>query len=391
MKRKFTLWFLCLISFAFAANATSIDLAVIQSDMQQCDTAGMTTMYIKIKSMSSVPMAAGEQFIGNYKINNGSVVSQNFTITSVMNPGDSAIFAFTTKYNFNQFNTYSCKYFISAVNDITQANDTAYFQRSFYAFPSYGNHSSDTAVCKGSDATLMMELEGFGPWFIDFVMGADTIHGLPMTDSVISLTAPFEETSTFALLNIMDSHGCIAAIGQGITITVYDTLLLNLGSDTTLCANKSILLDAGAIDGATYLWQDGSGMQTFLADTSVWNGVLGTHEIYVSAIQAACSGTDTISVEFVICPDGISENAAVDFNVYPNPANDFVTIDFPNPLSNATLYIESVLGEIIYSEKLSDEFSGAKNVDLSTLPEGIYMAVVNNGQSNSVKRIVVTR
>ena len=391
MKRKFTLWFICLISLVFAANATSIDLAVVQSDMQQCDTAGLTTMYIKIKSMSSVPLSAGEQFTANYKVNNASVVSQNFTITSIMNPGDSAVFAFTTKYNFNQFATYNCKYFISNSSDINSLNDTVAFQRTFYSYPSYGNHSSDTAVCKGSNATLMMELNGFGPWYIDIIMGGDSILGLPVPDSVISLTAPFEETSTFTLLNMMDSHGCATVIGQSITIAVYDTLLINLGSDTTLCANKSIMLNAGNYDGATYLWQDASSAQTFLADTNVWNGVLGTHEIYVSVAQAACSGTDTINVEFVICPDGISENSKLDFNVYPNPANDFLTLYFPNPVSNATLYIESVLGEIIYSEKLSNEFSGAKNIDLSNLPEGMYLAVVNNGQTNTVKRVVVTR
>ncbi|MEZ4916097.1 MAG: hypothetical protein R2836_03835 [Chitinophagales bacterium] len=46
-------------------------------------------------------------------------------------------------------------------------------------------------------------------------------------------------------------------------------LAINLGNDTAFCDGQTLTLDAGAFPGgATYLWQDSSTAQTFVADTT---------------------------------------------------------------------------------------------------------------------------
>jgi hypothetical protein len=60
---------------------------------------------------------------------------------------------------------------------------------------------------------------------------------------------------------------------------------VNLGPDQTVCGNK--LLDAGAVTGATYLWNTGATTQTINATAS------GTYSVVVS-VTGGCSGSDQI-------------------------------------------------------------------------------------------------
>jgi len=67
-------------------------------------------------------------------------------------------------------------------------------------------------------------------------------------------------------------------------------LAINLGNDTTFCAGNTLTLDAGSFPGGgTYLWQDSSTAQTFLADSS------GTYYVHVTD-TAGCTGIDSIII-----------------------------------------------------------------------------------------------
>jgi gliding motility-associated-like protein/CSLREA domain-containing protein len=62
---------------------------------------------------------------------------------------------------------------------------------------------------------------------------------------------------------------------------------IDLGEDQTLCPNTTLLLDAG-VPGATYEWQDGSGMQTFVADAPGDFSVVVTVDF--------CSAQDVVTI-----------------------------------------------------------------------------------------------
>lgn len=69
--------------------------------------------------------------------------------------------------------------------------------------------------------------------------------------------------------------------------------VLNLGKDTTLCEDKTLLLDAQNL-GATYLWQDNTSNQTYL--------VTGPGKYNVTVTAKNCSSEDTIVIYYDLKP-----------------------------------------------------------------------------------------
>ena len=62
------------------------------------------------------------------------------------------------------------------------------------------------------------------------------------------------------------------------------------------------------------------------------------------------------------------------FNIYPNPANDEVTIEINN-ISFGKIIITNSLGQLFYST----EFIDTKiKINLSSFPTGIYFVRINN-------------
>jgi chitinase len=72
-------------------------------------------------------------------------------------------------------------------------------------------------------------------------------------------------------------------------------------------------------------------------------------------------------------------------SVYPNPAEDQVTIQLPEGLQNgATLTVVNAYGKSFISQPVTEKES---TLQLSSLPQGQYLIQVISGQSKTVKRI----
>ncbi len=64
------------------------------------------------------------------------------------------------------------------------------------------------------------------------------------------------------------------------------------------------------------------------------------------------------------------------FLFYPNPASDFISISTTSNLQSSTLMIWNPIGQIVLSEKLSNENT---RVDISSLKSGVYLYKITNG------------
>ncbi len=77
--------------------------------------------------------------------------------------------------------------------------------------------------------------------------------------------------------------------------------------------------------------------------------------------------------------------------LFPNPANGFVTIAFNSPRSQITsIDFSDITGRLVFhSELQSEPGSFQKNIDISMLQAGIYMARLQLGNKQFVKKLIV--
>jgi hypothetical protein len=74
-------------------------------------------------------------------------------------------------------------------------------------------------------------------------------------------------------------------------------------------------------------------------------------------------------------------------SIYPNPANDWITIDTKD-ICEGILEIHSINGQLIHSLRLS---GSSGSIDLSAFPKGVFIVSIRSRDFNSTGKIVKLR
>lgn len=101
---------------------------------------------------------------------------------------------------------------------------------------------------------------------------------------------------------------------------------------------------------------------------------------------ALSEGTDSARVGYKI--SGINEaHNSINWSLYPNPTNNFITIKSAENIEGIEIY--NVLGEKIYRE--TPQRKQTKVIDVSNLPNGVYIAQIKASKGGGEKRFIVAR
>jgi hypothetical protein len=76
-------------------------------------------------------------------------------------------------------------------------------------------------------------------------------------------------------------------------------------------------------------------------------------------------------------PSGIAPAAESGLLIYPNPANDQITLSFGTPVIKAEITVFDVQGRLLISKTV--ENTAIENIELDKLGSGIYMIRVASG------------
>lgn len=145
----------------------------------------------------------------------------------------------------------------------------------FLAFAAPTDLGGDVSFCSGNFVLL-----DAGPGYDSYLwQNGDT------TQTII--------TGTSGTYSVTVTNGDQCSDADTVIILAHDIPSINLGPDGTLCDPTEISLDAGTWPGATYVWQDGSDLQTFLV----------TSEGYYYVIVTDSCGSSSDTVYFANCPD----------------------------------------------------------------------------------------
>ena len=153
------------------------------------------------------------------------------------------------------------------------------------------------------------------------------------------------------------------------------------------------LVDFALADNAgTYEFEDlGVGTQTIIADRIGY--VAATRTV---TVDAAANAEQEVSMELtpsvvstVEIPADLSNTS---FNLFPNPANASVTLQFPSTAGAAELTLMTASGDVVGTQQL-DAASGLTRTSLNTtqLAPGMYLLRVVNGTSTFALPLTIIR
>lgn len=170
-------------------------------------------------------------------------------------------------------------------------------------------------------------------------------------------------------LEVQDSYGCRAR--DSLYLSVYELPSVYLGSDTTLCGEEGLVLDAGS-DGMIYTWSTGE------IDRMITLFPMGSQEIWVIVEdEFGCSNSDTIVIEacdvsflFRDIPTAITPGDG-------NGVNDVWEIDRLAPYTRAVVEIYDRWGTLVWRSEpgYSDPWDG-RNMMGEEVPMDSYHFVI---------------
>jgi len=234
-------------------------------------------------------------------------------------------------------------------------------------------------------------------------MGGTATQGVENIAETGSNTVFYTEVDAAIAANyasaLVDGDGLATAEGQiniNEIITTEDYPLLTLLSMIAPSPDWMVAINSISLVDGNGDWIDEINIDLYPYDAGTDSGVDYTSadadtnpQDPISSLQGVTPfsneiiGTLTISLESVVLGiDDLTTNQTV---LFPNPAGDKVTISNATNLETVTIY--NVLGAEVM--QLGNINSNSTQIDLSGLPNGVYLVKVQNDTNDeSVKRLV---
>ncbi|NOQ73444.1 MAG: T9SS type A sorting domain-containing protein [Crocinitomix sp.] len=151
-------------------------------------------------------------------------------------------------------------------------------------------------------------------------------------------------------------------------------------TDETLGSDGAIDLDVSGGDGAYSFDWDTDELGDFDDDEDLTGLTAGTYIVSVTSGPACDTLTETIVVNSQV---GIEEsvNAELEMTVFPNPTQDFVTLNVTGAFEYS---IHTASGQIITAGKGIN----VTEIDLNDYENGIYLVTVTTAQQNRTVRLI---
>lgn len=174
---------------------------------------------------------------------------------------------------------------------------------------------------------------------VDFSLKYD--HSVLQYDTTINVTTYLQGLSNY---NSVDS-----------TIRFTSSTFSPCTNDTTLALVKFILLAPSFTNGSIY------------------------------TLKGYLNGTLCSTKYIPPSPLGVEENVMKHFTVYPNPAQDAVSINFENAKH---LEVLNLFGQTVYSENI--EGISSSNMNTSEFANGVYFVKLYTSKGNGMQKLIVS-
>ncbi|HAA12787.1 MAG TPA: hypothetical protein DCE41_14290 [Cytophagales bacterium] len=138
---------------------------------------------------------------------------------------------------------------------------------------------------------------------------------------------------------------------------------------------------ASLVNAATYQWFF-NGDSIAGANERSYNhqGVVGDYQVMIS--NDTCSAISAIfPVEVASIPEALKG-----LEVYPNPAQQYVTLQLPVGTTDAQVTLLTLQGQLVMKD---DFIAGKAELEVTQLPQGLYLLRISVPEGNLVRRLVI--
>jgi hypothetical protein len=246
--------------------------------------------------------------------------------------------------------------------------------------PTFSLTASNTTVCSGGFVSLSPNNSNASSYLWS--------NGATGFNTIVNPTV----TTTYSLTGY---SGGVCSTTKTITINVApDPTVTVTSSAPTLCAGQSVTITITGTAPTSFTGNVNNtspaipGGAPSLSGFYVITPTVSTYQQILVNQSGTCTKTFYYNQVVVDCgPVGINEiDANNTLSIYPNPANDFITISLVAESAEATtIYIINALGEIVLTEQAT---SSNTTLNTSNLTNGIYFVKIESKNSSAIKKFI---
>ena len=181
-------------------------------------------------------------------------------------------------------------------------------------------------------------------------------------------------------VTVTDVNGCSTSSSVNISEPSQIQVVTSSANSTNSQSNGNASIDniTGGTSPYTYSWSNGGTTQTIFNITS------GTYSVTITDANGCTLATNVV-VQNVTGINSLSADNSI--SVYPNPAKEILTIESKQSCMTE-IKLTDVLGQVV-AQKISLQVNHAE-LNVSTLPAGVYILEVKQGKMKLQKQIVVS-
>jgi hypothetical protein len=360
------------LAFPYAYTLNNNDIAVTNIDLPNsgCDISATNSITVTLKNVgttdqSNIPI--------NISINNGTPITE--TVAGPIVSGATLDYTFSQNFDFSADGVYNITVYASLSGDENPNNDTIRGVVKNYTptsvpttidFEDISLFDRYTIVDNNGDGNTMFILADptyahSGNYALAYQWSADN----PADDYFFSSCIDLETGQNYKL-----------SLWYRVRSASYpESFEVYMASDPSV---------AGVIGSP--IISVANATNTTYAEATANNVTVDSDGSYYIAIRATSDADmyylfiDDITIDI---SDYIKENEN-HFNIYPNPANDVLTINSNTTMNQITII--NSLGQVVMNVEPNTDFY---QININTLPEGIYTARITTNNGLSTKLIVV--
>ncbi len=230
-------------------------------------------------------------------------------------------------------------------------------------------------ICEGDSTILSANANADYEWYLI----GEAYH----LDTTQSLTI---EHAGMYYVKLENQYGCVR-FSDTLEFDTYPLPQINIGKDTSIFTNQSVTIGTDE-HFMSYQWNTGSIEPKITVDGSIG---LGEHEYWLKVTDDYCSNTDTIIVNIEQITGLKQSFSDTEIKVYPNPAQEFIYIEFGNILrSNLIIEMRNSAGMLVWHKVYKQNTSFIKDkISVNNYPKGVYFLNFMNENKNLVHKIII--